>query len=238
MRKEEGNALFLILIAVALFAALSCAITQSGRGGGTVRKEQSTLDAAKIIQYAGSVGQVISRMRLAAGCSETQISFENGSEGGYVNVGAPADKSCHVFNSNGGAAVWQDPPSGSNTDGSPYSFVGGPVVHSRDGANSTGVDINADLVIYLFRVTEEICQAINTGLGISGIPLDGGSIPPAVKFVGTYDKADNINGIVDVPQPSPCIVAPGTGLCGKMSGCFKENMGGQRYIFYNVLISR
>src|SRR3954466_10752008 len=62
---ERGNALFLVLIAVALFAALSYAITQSGRGGGSgITNEQAQLVAARIIQMANDTRTGIQRMTL------------------------------------------------------------------------------------------------------------------------------------------------------------------------------
>lgn len=234
---QDGNALFLILIAVALFAALSYAVTTSGRGSGTVSRETALINASKIIQYAGSINQAITRMRIAASCSETQISFENSSEAGYTNASAPSDDSCNVFEAAGGGVTWQDPPSGVN-DGSTYVFVGGPVVHTNDGSNSTYATANADLVMYLFSMTQEACAQINKGLGIAGIPTDQSNIGAAAKFTGTYLEQENINGINAASQPSPCIAAPGTGLCGQLTGCFKEADAGERYIFYNVVLSR
>ena len=50
-RKESGNVLFLILIAVALFAALSYAATKSNQSGTNVTKERTQTEAAQILQY-------------------------------------------------------------------------------------------------------------------------------------------------------------------------------------------
>ena len=47
--------LFLILIAVALFAALSYAVTNSGRGGGGTDREQAEIMAAQMMQFISSL---------------------------------------------------------------------------------------------------------------------------------------------------------------------------------------
>ena len=105
---QNGNALFLILIAVALFAALSYAITQSGRGGAGIDKETAEIRAAAAIQYAAQMRATIQRMQLINGCTDTEISFEttawdDGNEPLYVH--SSSRPACEVFSSEGGGAT-------------------------------------------------------------------------------------------------------------------------------------
>ena len=69
----QGNALFLILIAVALFAALSYAVTNSSRGGSGVDKEQAEIAASQFIQYVGSIEQAVNRLKVINGCEDRLI---------------------------------------------------------------------------------------------------------------------------------------------------------------------
>ncbi|MGM0423221.1 MAG: hypothetical protein ACQEQL_09025, partial [Pseudomonadota bacterium] len=112
MSSQKGNALFLILIAVALFAALSYAVTQSGRDAAGIEEEQELLDAGVAQQCEGAVNHAIKRVKTLNGCQPDQISYEI--EGGInVNDDAPADESCHLFRENGGGATpcgaYEDP---------------------------------------------------------------------------------------------------------------------------------
>ena len=102
----KGNVLFLILIAVALFAALSYAVTQSSKtGGSNIGKDKAKIIASEIIQYATSVEQAVSRITLMNGCTDTQISFENPIVSGFINPNAPADKRCHILHLDGGGVA-------------------------------------------------------------------------------------------------------------------------------------
>lgn len=110
-RTQRGNILFLILLAVVLFAALSYAVTSSMRGGGKDGgSESANLKAAQIIQYATLIEASWQRLRLR-GCGIDQISFEHpdATAAGllYANSRAPSNKSCHMFDPAGGGVTYQ-----------------------------------------------------------------------------------------------------------------------------------
>ena len=100
MKRQSGNALFLILIAVALFAALSYAVTQSGRGNAGIEREQQMINQAVSEQCTASVNYAVNKLKLIVGCDSSEISYEL-ADGSNANASAPADKSCHIFHANG-----------------------------------------------------------------------------------------------------------------------------------------
>lgn len=104
MNRQNGNALFLILIAMALFAALSYAVTQAGRGGGNIDREQQKLDQAVSEQCNAAVDYAVNKVKILNGCDSSEISYEL-PDGDNPNPAAPADKSCHAFHANGGGAT-------------------------------------------------------------------------------------------------------------------------------------
>lgn len=98
---QGGNALFLILIAVAMFAALSYAVTQTGQGGsGGIDRENAVLDTGVSQQCNEYVATGVDKLKLFNKCTTAQISYEL-PDGTNENPMAPVDKSCHVFDNAG-----------------------------------------------------------------------------------------------------------------------------------------
>jgi len=210
--KEQGNVLFLILIAVALFAALSYAVTQSTRGGGDNR-ERPQITAALVSQYFNAIETAITRLKIIKSCDDTELTIENDTyvggivgtwAGGQVmlpvgtNPNSPADGSCHVFNPNGGGVsplVIQDAiePYPMTGGGSSHSVwwgwpaPGNPwfITQSVPGVGSS----EPDLVGSLLYVPEEVCRSFGVQFG-DGEPIlksaMGDWIDPPQFNDGTY----------------------------------------------------
>ena len=230
MRSDHGNALFLILTAVALFAALSYAVTNSGRGGSGIDAEQREIQISQLLQYSAMLESTIQRLRIINGCSEAELNFDNPDETGYTN--GDYDSECSIYHPSGGGLSWinfeQTFNGGAN--------FGVPIVLAANEVDGVGTTCAADSCVDLILVVNfadensnslPMCNAINKRLGIdvSPPPVDT-NITAGTKFTGSFTYNADLKVAGDV-------------LLGKRSGCFQETTGGDNdYQFYHVLLAR
>lgn len=181
--KERGNILFLILLAVVLFAALSYAVTQSLRGGGKdVSDEKAAAIAAQIINAIGLQEPELMRFMERRKLGVHQIDFTGpiGSAFGGGNSPNCTTTACDFWHADGGgAAIPALPPIAANLDAGsvncqagsgyrPLSLNGGirpyTMVISASGVGSAA----SDLVLYYACVHPKICAEINIQEGLRG----------------------------------------------------------------------
>ena len=206
-KHQSGNVLFLILIAVALFAALAYAVTSSTRNSGeSVSKDKAKANAAAIVQYATSLRNAVTRIKISNGCSDTTLDFSNNIYRGNndiaangANSNAPALKICHVFDPAGGAMSPVVPAADALdlTNASisvPTALKFGHIIFSVLQVKGIGTDDIAgttsanDLAIVQNYLNRNTCIAINDLLGI---PNPGGAPP---TFSGTGSSGTYSNG--------------------------------------------
>lgn len=73
---ENGNVLFLILIAVALFAALSYAVTQSSRSSSSdASRENARLIASNFMSLFSQIDSAVTRLQISNGCTDDEMGF-------------------------------------------------------------------------------------------------------------------------------------------------------------------
>jgi hypothetical protein len=239
-KSERGNVMIYILLAVVLLAALSFAVSSSTRTGSTtaLTDGQARTGAAEILTYANHLKTAAAKLNLR-GCTATQLSFENPVVSGYTNGSAPANKTCHVFDPAGGAISWVTPDASLN-NGTPWFYTGDAVVHNNSGVLSGSSAAEADLVMLLFGLPQNLCTQINARLGITGIPDNSDSpIEDIDKFTGSFSVGLHINGLPEASWPSPCS-NPSTpiNLCGRDAGCLFDVNGSSEYVFFQMLLAR
>ena len=224
-RSERGNVLFLILIAVALFAALSYAVTQSTRsGGGDASKETNLVNAAGITQYPASIKTAITRMIVSNSTDPDSLLFNKPSTFGSFTTTYPATNG--VFHPTGGGATYVDAPSSvmqNNLAGTWY-FNGENQV-TNIGTSGTLSTTTADVIAFLPGVKKAVCDSLHSKLGIAQ----------------TYATLTGINLNSDMDVADPNIDATGgtitsTQLDGQPQGCFQQPAG--TYNYYHVVVER
>ncbi|MGB1077249.1 MAG: hypothetical protein ACPG05_02995 [Bdellovibrionales bacterium] len=183
--RESGNVLFLILIAVALFAALSYAVTQSSRGGGDgATKEKNTFSGLEYVQIGRDIKVAVQRLMLIGGCSLEELSFDWSPGAGGITV--PED-----LHTSSGVPGWRE------------------MSHTRVegvGSDSTANGCEGcELLMYRYTRDSEICEAINRDLFGDATLFTNGTMAPSSRYDGTFTATEFIQGNVYTNQEYFCI---------------------------------
>ena len=233
---EGGNVLFLILVAVVLFVALSYAVTQSSRGSGGADKELQDIHAAQLLQYLVSIKQAVTRMQIINGCSDEDISFvHDGFHGNFWAHSPALDTKCQLFHLDGGG-VSNIPPINNYAISPPSSLCyGSPetigISLSHIYFNGIGDDDIQDLALHICAPPEELCRALYEEVGIpfyNGTDLYIDGITHRA-FRGTYETSRS--GLNSIGFDASSI-----GLDGFEMGCYIN--GSSIITLYMILIAR
>lgn len=230
-RNQDGNALFMVLVGVVLFAALSFTFSKgSQQGGENISTRQAELAASDIITFSQRTGRTVDDM-LRKNVSETQISFE-GLKDGYTNAACSEDR-CKVFVTTSGIQpvypmeAWLD----KNYSGD-YAYLNwylsAQLCVPGVPDNTCTAPKGNDLLLILPYVRKALCETINDKIGIANPPPDNtsvGSIAANAQFDGSFTPTGGAT------------LLDGTGLDGKTAACVHDS-NSDAYYYYSVLIAR
>lgn len=242
---ESGNAFFIVMIAVVLFAALMFTFSRGARQGGENMSDQKArIAASELISTAQKYERALNGL-LLKGCSENQISFEessgmlkmqNGTAYTYTNASAPGDETCHFFSRSGGRMAPYVLPEEYTVDASlpcPTCLdVSSPLFTSLrvvGHGNESGAR-GADLVLWLGRVSKKLCTEINNQLGVSN-PSD---VPPVESWNCSNGDSAFTGTFAACADP----VGDNAVLTGQSSFCVDKDSSGWNYIYMTVLHAR
>ena len=176
--QESGNAMWFILIAIALMGGLTVMLSRStGTSEETGDYERTQLSATKIVREAKSYELAIDQLK-ARGCGENEISFWHDSDGNdtedgsddYYNARSPVDRSCHLF----------------SPEGAGLNYGAGWIFTGESRVLGLGSDARTELLA-VFETNIQNCMQMNN---LAGVPNDASDAPSEnfgqTEFTGTF----------------------------------------------------
>ena len=163
---SKGNVLFLILIAVALFAALSYAITSSSRtGGNQISDDKAKIVAAQILQILNRTTTDLQRFMLIDGYRIEEIDLFSDGNTLTGNADSCSTNDCNLFHPEGGNSPPPVLPKQAielgNTACTTYTSTGKilpyPMIVS---VQDIGSELS-DIILYYCGVEQKVCEHIN-----------------------------------------------------------------------------
>ncbi len=232
---QNGNALWLVLVAVALLGFLAGVVSKNSSSvNQTGSIEQARIKATSLLRYSKSVETAVQQM-LLNGISENDLDFVAIS-GAHDNVNCTTAK-CEVFNIAGGGIQYRNTAEilgdTSHTDDWFISTENRVYQFGCDDANSGCTE----LLLLAKNIPKSVCLQINR---IQGIDNPNNDAPRQLEilegspYTGSYSTTINSSliGGTNTTNESPQVK-------GKEAACVFEFGSSQNiYYFYQVLIAR
>ncbi len=170
IKRQDGNVLFIILIAVALFAALSYAVTSSTRvGENSAKSESDQIYVSQVLQACSTLRQ--SAQRFLMGSQVTEATLQVNAGGGDIWTPCRTGAQC-LFSAEGGQTIVPIPPLLKGGKGAlppvpmEYEFYG-----ISDGVYLPGYRSNKVLVMFMAQnLSYDVCKKVNKTLGLPEEP--------------------------------------------------------------------
>jgi len=157
---ERGNVLFLILIAVVLFAALAFEIAQTERSSGNVDEETIAIQVAEYTQKVALIRLVVQRMMVSQGYSIDEIEMCDG--GGVCDTYSIFGTLC----SSGANCVFA--PEGGGIDASIFNAFDGAVAFFESSFGYTMAGHGTSNILMFHNASSlEMCQKMQSAFGLS-----------------------------------------------------------------------
>ncbi len=163
---QRGNILFLILLAVVLFAALSYAVMGQREQITGIPRDKAETFAAQLIQNVNLIDNTMMRAMTVDGVKEWGFDIST-SESNAPN-GTCAALNCRIYSDRGGPVPMLKIPDWAST-----ATVDGYKYPNFMVANILDVGTTApDFYIRYDQLRKEVCEAINRKLGYTDIDLE------------------------------------------------------------------
>lgn len=222
-RTECGNALIYVLIAIALFAALSFTLarqTNNNQEAGTLRPEEVELAASRVLGYAAQAQSAIDQM-FYTNTTIAELDFTLPGQAGF-NTAPHVDK---VFHPGGGGLTpgRLDPKVIAETSTNPPAGWYAGRFNNVEWTPSTGTDV----LLVAHQINAEICADLNLKItGSTAIPALSTGLNVAL-IDGQFHSSSNADfEVSDCP------------LCEGYSTLCVSDAGATTYSFYNIVAGR
>ena len=219
--QERGNALIYVLIAIALFAALSFTLSRQTdtSEAGTLSQEKAELYATQLISYAAQARSAIDQMLFTAASDIDQLDFTAPTDAGF-DTGTLIHK---VYHPQGGGLLPGKIPTEAITqitnDPEPGWYLG------RFNNIEWTASAAEEVVLIAYQINETVCGLINKKInGSTAIPTMTTSIRNTL-IDDSLHGGTNVELTTDAPD-----ICPDCKNIGYL--CVKE---GGIYGFYTIL---